>query len=409
MYSPGYATYIPAGPSAYRPPVYATPTKGSRRHVRSGSHDVPPTYTWTARPPPPPQFVPAQTYAQSPQGPYAYSSPPPPQPHPGAQYVSGFEQPRASVRRPKAQHQQGGHWVRVPVHPDGYFEDEGYSSPGKGGLHYAPPNPPSGQYPAPAWTTTDPYATGQVPRYRTDPGSTPKRKSSTRHRSASYSNHHEAPKQKSTPKHVPRKATAKDARDAKIPAGYDYSHWDPDDEPIMLCGSIFDANSLGKWIYDFTVHNETEKARDRGGFVIPPSEMPKAKMAGDLWLLLIQLAGKMRRAEDCRPRIRHKDDLRLVREFIDSGDRLWDRLSRILQECERQMKRTAKKEAKKKRVAPEDVERIPLSVETGRVFVETMFGRDRELDNTMKLQEGLRFWSHRFDANVEDIIRHPDA
>ncbi len=47
----------------------------------------------------------------------------------------------------------------------------------------------------------------------------------------------------------------------------------------MLLGSVFDANSLGKWIYDWTVF--------RHG-----STSPIAGVAGDMWLLLIQLPAR---------------------------------------------------------------------------------------------------------------------
>jgi hypothetical protein len=46
------------------------------------------------------------------------------------------------------------------------------------------------------------------------------------------------------------KATEADARKYGIPPGYSLKNWDPTEEPIMLLGSVFDANSLGKWIYN---------------------------------------------------------------------------------------------------------------------------------------------------------------
>jgi hypothetical protein len=70
------------------------------------------------------------------------------------------------------------------------------------------------------------------------------------------------------------KATENDALRAGIPAGYSYRNWDPNEEPIMLLGSFFDANSLGKWIYDWTV------------FYNGPAT-PLSELAGELWLLLI--------------------------------------------------------------------------------------------------------------------------
>jgi len=81
-----------------------------------------------------------------------------------------------------------------------------------------------------------------------------------------------------------RAATELAAKRHEIPAGYSLKNWDPNEEPIMLLGSVFDANSLGKWIYDWTVYHH--------GPATPISDM-----AGDLWLLLIKLAEKIKRAE----------------------------------------------------------------------------------------------------------------
>jgi hypothetical protein len=65
--------------------------------------------------------------------------------------------------------------------------------------------------------------------------------------------------------------------------------------PIVLLGSVFDQNSLGKWIYDRTVYHHG-------------ASTPMTDVADDLWLLLIKLAGKMKRAEGCAQQ---------------SGKRLW--------------------------------------------------------------------------------------
>ena len=65
----------------------------------------------------------------------------------------------------------------------------------------------------------------------------------------------------------------------KIPAGYSLRNWDPTEEPILLLGSVFDANSLGKWIYDWIVS-------DHG------LSSPMTDVAGELWLQLLKLTGK---------------------------------------------------------------------------------------------------------------------
>ncbi|KAJ0107175.1 hypothetical protein J7T55_014705 [Diaporthe amygdali] len=186
---------------------------------------------------------------------------------------------------------------------------------------------------------------------------------------------------------VKSKATDADAKRHGIPAGYSLKNWDPDEEPILLLGSVFDANTLGKWIYDWTVHTH--------GVATPVSEM-----AGELWLLLIQMAGKKKRSEETVPRIRSSDGRELVEDFIESGERLFDKLRKVLKICEKQMLSAAKNEAKETRSAP-------LASKTGTEFVKTIFGKERELEKTERFMQSVRLWNMRFDANCEDIIKRP--
>ncbi|KEQ68104.1 hypothetical protein M436DRAFT_59130, partial [Aureobasidium namibiae CBS 147.97] len=188
------------------------------------------------------------------------------------------------------------------------------------------------------------------------------------------------------PSPTPKRATAtdRDAREAGIPVGYNFKNWDPNEEPILLLGSVFDTNSLRKWIYDWTV-----------AFHGPSTAF--AEMAGDLWLFLIQLAGKIKRAEESLPRIRRRDDRELLDDFLDSGERLWERFNTLLKVCEKHMLKTAKRERGSKK--------LYMGNNSGREFVETIFRRDRELERTEKLTTGIRLWSMRFDANCEDVLR----
>ena len=156
---------------------------------------------------------------------------------------------------------------------------------------------------------------------------------------------------------------------------------------MLLLGSVFDANSLGKWIYDWTVF--------RNGPATPISEV-----AGDLWLLLIKIAGKMKRAEECLPRIKAMDNQEMVEDFIESGHRLWNRLEKLLKICEEFMWRHAKRDGKKG---------VTMGKNSGIEFVDTIFGRDRELENTESLMQSIRLWNMRFDANCEDILRRPSS
>ncbi|KAJ5909140.1 hypothetical protein N7495_001822 [Penicillium taxi] len=186
----------------------------------------------------------------------------------------------------------------------------------------------------------------------------------------------------------PPTATEEDAERAGIPPGYSIKNWDPTEAPIILLGSVFDANSLGKWIYDWTVFHHG-------------ASTPMADVAGDLWLLLIKLAGKVKRADECLPRIHNIDAQEVVEDFLESGDRLWSRFKKLLKGCELYMWKAAKREGGKGPVS--------MGRNAGCEFVDSIFGRDRELENTERLMNSVRLWNMRFDANCEEILRRPSA
>lgn len=187
--------------------------------------------------------------------------------------------------------------------------------------------------------------------------------------------HHKAPPP------TTRKATEADAKKYRIPQGYSLKNWDPTEEPILLLGSVFDANSLGKWIYDWTVYTHG------------PST-PISEMAGDMWLLLIQLAGKVKRSKECVPRIRTLENREMIEDFIESGERLTDKLRKLLKTCEQPMLKASKKKEQ-------------LGKNSGIEFVETLFGRERELEKSERFMQSVRLWNLRFDANCEDVLKQP--
>lgn len=186
---------------------------------------------------------------------------------------------------------------------------------------------------------------------------------------------------KATPP-APAKATEADAKKHKIPAGYSLKNWDPTQEPILLLGSVFDANSLGKWIYDWTVYHHK-------------AATPIADMAGELWLLLIQLAGKMKRADETVARVRSAEKREMLEDFIESGERLQEKLAKLLKTCELPMLKAAQKKGGQ------------LGKNSGVEFVETLFGRERELDKTERFMQNVRLFNLRFDANCEEILQNP--
>lgn len=385
------------GPGAnyYSPrhgPQVTTPRSSPKvaGHSRRASHAVPPQYSAypsTRGPGPMPQYgADPRSYA-TPRGTpeyvsyFGYS-------HPSRHRRDTDAAPplkRSNRERKRRPSQSARH-----VHTKVIYGDNGYGYECGYDIHDDYPPPPYSKYARQhdMYRDADRYYYDQVPIFDAEP------KSSSRTRRASTA-HSSRPQQPSTPKKSapPPKSTAKateeDARRAGIPAGYSYKNWDPTEEPIMLLGSVFDANSLGKWIYDWTV------------FHYGPAT-PLAEMAGDLWLLLIQLAGKVKRAEENMSKIRKTSNHELVEDFLESGERLWIRFAKLLKVCEDYMWKAAKKESGEKKP-------VSMGKNSGREFVESIFGRDRELEKTEKLMTGMRLWSMRFDANCEEILRNPSA
>lgn len=238
------------------------------------------------------------------------------------------------------------------------------------------PKPPTDQY----------FYYNQVPPIYDDYDS-PKLRTRARRQSTSSRNPSK-PKPAAASKPIP-KATEEDAERAGIPAGYSTKNWDPTEAPIVLLGSVFDANSLGKWIYDWTVFHHG-------------AATPMADVAGDLWLLLIKLAGKVKRADECIGRIQSRESQETIEDFLESGERLWVRFKKLLKSCEHFMWKAAKRENGGKAT-------VSMGRNAGCEFVDSIFGRDRELENTEKLMNSIRLWNMRFDANCEEILRRPSA
>lgn len=180
---------------------------------------------------------------------------------------------------------------------------------------------------------------------------------------------------------VKRPATEADRLRHKIPRGYSLKNWDPDETPILLLGSVFHADSLGKWIYDWCLHYER-------------SPGPMCRKAGDLWLSLIAWEGKLSSAEDVVGTIRKREDRKEVLEFIEAGERIGTRLHILLKTCEQSMLDKSKGNSS-------------LNENAGVRFVKTLFGPDKELDRTEGLILAAQTFLQRFKANIVDIIENP--
>ncbi|KAL4779362.1 hypothetical protein BJX76DRAFT_91391 [Aspergillus varians] len=299
---------------------------------------------------------------------------------PASVYGYGASVAAAAAAPPPAQSSRKRS-IFVDVVDDGYDDMPRYASREEPNKSRRRPSA-SQRKPKPA---TDPFfSSTQVPAF--DEAEAAKR-SRARRQSTSTRNPSKPASKPATAAKPPPKATEEDAERAGIPPGYSIKNWDPTESPIILLGSVFDANSLGKWIYDWTVFHHG-------------ASTPMADVAGELWLLLIKLAGKVKRAAECVDRVKDAESQEIVEDFLESGKRLWSRFKKLLRTCEQFMWKAAKREGGKS---------VSMGRNAGCEFVESIFGRDRELENTEKLMNSIRVWNMRFDANCDEILRKRTA
>lgn len=168
----------------------------------------------------------------------------------------------------------------------------------------------------------------------------------------------------------------------QVPVGYSTKYWDGKERPLFLLGSVFDANSLGKWIFDWTVF--------RFG-----AGSPMAGLSGELWQYLLRWTIKAKRAEEAMGRVRGVEERQILEDFIRGAERMWLKWTGLMEQCECRMLNGPLEEGKGE---------VTLGAEGGIAFVDTIFGRDRELENTERWMHGARLWSERFDANCRGIL-----
>lgn len=180
---------------------------------------------------------------------------------------------------------------------------------------------------------------------------------------------------------ISRPATELDRAKHRIPKGYSMKNWDPSETPILLLGSVFHADSLGKWIYDWTSYHHG-------------SHSDSTSLAADLWIYLIRFAGNMKAADEVCGRVRSRKNRDIVDEFIASGDRMSMKLADLLKRCETPMLSAGK-----------GASALPMN--SGVEFVETLFGADRELAETERFVDALEKWVKRFNANCAKIVNDP--
>lgn len=178
-----------------------------------------------------------------------------------------------------------------------------------------------------------------------------------------------------------REPTVADAKKHYIAPGRCLKHWDPDEEPILLLTSVFDANSLGKWVLDQTARIYGEH-----------DEM--TELAADFWFEHIKLGGKIKHARSRLPNITDSSALQRVKEFITSGNKLVNELEEILKKCEQRVLEVT------------GITEIPkLGHKSVVVFIDTFIGRSpAQRDAFDDLTQSIREWNHWFDTECALLL-----
>lgn len=161
-----------------------------------------------------------------------------------------------------------------------------------------------------------------------------------------------------------RQATDEDANNLKTPEGYCLTHWDPTEEPFVVVGPVFDADSLGKWIYQWTV--DMYDARS-----------PMAEVSAEFWLLIIQLNGYIKIIKELWRTIPTRKDKANAESLIDSEVKKMNEVQSMLNACKQPMMRAQEYDG-------------GLGKNSGFELVQTLFGRDGNMGDTERFVQGVR-------------------
>ena len=113
-------------------------------------------------------------------------------------------------------------------------------------------------------------------------------------------------------------------------------------------------------------------------------------MAGDLWIDPIRLAARIKKAQKGRDCACEYDDRKVLNDCKDSGEQVMGAAQTLFSCCEGYMWK--------------NMEEYELRNDSGKQFVETMFGSHRELPETDRLMWRLRNWINDFNRRAQPIL-----
>lgn len=158
--------------------------------------------------------------------------------------------------------------------------------------------------------------------------------------------------------------------------------WGFGDSHFVLFGTytFFNIESLGKWIYDWTVW-EYGKAS------------VEATKAYSLMTYLVQSSKTTQRALESMRWTGDMHERKIFKKFLDSGSDLWAQVKRLFRTCETYATDALREE---KRL-----------VNYGKLFVLALFDKFIQLERTQRLLGDMRVWLNNFDSTGGVSLSNP--
>lgn len=161
----------------------------------------------------------------------------------------------------------------------------------------------------------------------------------------------------------------------RVPRGYSVRHWDSSEKPIVVGATVFDSNSFGKWIFDWSVFSFGSASR-------------AADVAGELWLGLIRLSAKLSALEA------FQSGSKAERVVKGDGIALWDCMQSLVRSCQSGTERCIRKD------------RCFVNSEAvASQFVRNFFRPRGRMDAVERFVRSLRRWEAQFVGVYGNYIR----
>lgn len=122
-----------------------------------------------------------------------------------------------------------------------------------------------------------------------------------------------------------RDAKPEDFKKWNIPMHLDAKYWDPDERPVLVLNCLYSLSELGEWIcmWSHYFYNSTSG---------------HGRLAGQLWISLIEFQGLARICNENIGSIVSSKDLLIANYYKDESEKIFTYIQQVLNTCSNRMK-----------------------------------------------------------------------